>query len=282
MSRSPNARLAVDQFEILAERFKFTKTTAWHGIVWLLLSCDVWADGFKRLNQLRGNAGLPDVVVYRERNDFKIGARGPNLVVQRAQRLTDYIANELGIDPLSVCDHIGQYWRDPVIATMQPHNLVGHAFRSICLRTLEMFGDPEIRYDEEVDPSMEFPGHHFSTRSDDAKMDIVARRGRSTVALISVRWRFRHDRVDVVEEALAYGTAARRANAECSLYALVGEFAPNRLEKILSNCPPRKNPPLDACVHFAPELLRDGLGENGRLKELKSLAWLVDQTYQWR
>jgi hypothetical protein len=100
--------------------------------------------------------------------------------------------------------------------------------------------------------------------------------------VISVRWRFRHDRVDVVEEALAYGTAARRANPNCALYALVGEFAPNRLEKILSNCPPRKNPPLDACIHFAPELLSEGLGENGRLHELKSLTWLADESFNWR
>lgn len=282
MSRSPNARLAVDQYLILAERLKLTKQDAWHGIVWLLLSCDVWADGFKRLNQLRGNADLPDVVVYRERNDFKIGPRGPNLVVQRASQLTAYVASALGLEPSSVCDQIGAYWRDPLIAAMQPHNLVGHAFRSICLTILERFGDPAIKYDEEVDPSSEFPGHQFATRSEDAKIDIIARRGNSTVALISVRWRFRHDRVDVVEEALAYGTAARRANANCAFYALVGEFAPNRLEKILSNCPPRKNPPLDACVHFAPELLSHGLGENGRLRELKSLAWLADESFKWR
>jgi hypothetical protein len=282
VSRSPNARLAVDQFLILAERLKLTKLNAWHGIALLLLSCDVWADGFKRLKDLRGNAMIPDVVVYRERNDFKVGARGPNIVVQRARSLTAYIGHELGIPQGSVCEEIGQYWRDPVIATMQPHNLVGHAFRSICLTILEKFGDPEITYDEEVDPSTEFPGHHFSTRSDDAKIDIIARRGKATVAMISVRWRFRHDRVDVVEEALAYGTAARRANPDCALYALVGEFAPNRLEKILSNCPPRKNPPLDACIHFAPELLSQGLGENGRLTELKSLAWLADESFKWR
>ena len=164
---------------------------------------------------------------------------------------------------------------------MQPHNLVGHAFRSLCLTILEKFGDPDISYDEEVDPSTEFPGHHFSTRSDDAKIDIIAR-AEETVALISVRWRYRHDRVDVVEEALAYGTAARRANRNCALDALVGEFAPNRLEKILSNCPPRKNPPLDACIHSAPELLSHGLGENGRLAELKSLAWLADESFKWR
>ena len=87
MGRSPNAQLAVDQYRILADRFNWDRTTAWHGIVWLLMSCDVWSDGFRRLNTLTGKEKIPNVVVYRERNDYKVGFQGPNIVVRRAQQL---------------------------------------------------------------------------------------------------------------------------------------------------------------------------------------------------
>jgi hypothetical protein len=147
---------------------------------------------------------------------------------------------------------------------------------------LEQFGAPGITYAEEISPYDEFHGQHFTTRSRDPKLDIVARRGNVTVALISSRWRFRHDRVDVVEEAIAYATAARRHNPACRLYASVGEFAPNRLEKILSNCPPvQPHGALAAAVHFAPQLITAGLGENGRMANLKSLEWLIGETFLW-
>ncbi len=102
-------------------------------------------------------------------------------------------------------------------------------------------------------------------------------------SLISARWRFRHDRVDVPEEMLAYGPAARRTNPQCALYGLVGEFSPVRLEKILAHtAPAARNPILDAAVHFAPDLISKGLGENGRLRDLKSLEWLVEETFKWK
>ena len=163
------------------------------------------------------------------------------------------------------------------------HNgAAGHAFRSLTVHILEIFGDPDITYAEEISPYDEFPGQEFTTRSHDPKMDIVGRRGNVTVALISSRWRFRHDRVDVVEEAMAYVTAARRHNSSCRLYASVGEFAPNRLKKILDNCPPAQpHGPLTAAVHFAPQLITGGLEEDGRMAHLQSLDWLIGESFSW-
>ena len=105
----------------------------------------------------------------------------------------------------------------PNIADLQPHNLAGHAFRSLTVHILEIFGDKGTTYAEEVSPYVEFPGQHFGTRSRSPKIDIVARRGKVTAALISSRWRYRHDRVDVVEEATAYAPAACRHNPVCRL-----------------------------------------------------------------
>ncbi|MGB8411249.1 MAG: hypothetical protein WCE23_00330 [Candidatus Binatus sp.] len=274
LRRSPNAQRAVEMYNRLRTEAGWTKSNAWHGIARLLLACEVWEGGSWRPFQ--------DVVVYRERNDFKSGSRGPNAVLERAEHLTTYLAAGLNVSRAKLCSVIGQYWRDPDIAKFQPHNLVGHAFRSLIVTILETWGDSGITYEEEVGPHDEFPGYQFGTRSKRAKIDVIARRGDLTVALISARWRFRHDRVDVVEEALAYAPAAQRVNRNCKFYAVLGEFAPNRLEKVLTHCPPQPNPAISAAVHFAPQLITDGLGENGRLAALKSLEWLIDQTFNWR
>lgn len=274
MSRSENAQLAVALYETLRVREGLNKATAWRGIAELLLSCDVWLGSSWRK--------FHDVVVYREANDFKKGKQGPNAVLRRADDLSAFLASELGVSRAELCARIGQYWRHKKVRRMQPHNLVGHAFRSLIVTALQNYGCPDISYQEEVSPTEEFPGHQFTTRSEDAKIDIVARRGNRTVALMSCRWRFRHDRVDVVDEAMAYVPAARRQNKNCQFYAVIGEFAPNRLDKILSNSPPENpNGAVSAAVHFCPDLILKGLKENGRMNHLKSLEWLIDQTFSW-
>ena len=273
MPHSVNAQLAIDLYEDLRSRYGWNAASAWRGIGRLLLSCDIWQHGWQPFH---------DVVVYRETNDFKVGARGPNTVMRRAGTLTGFLAGELGVPRADLCGEIAAYWRHPGIAGLQPHNLAGHAFRSLTVHILETFGDKGITYAEEVNPYDEFPGQQFTTRSRNPKIDIVARRGDVTVALISSRWRYRHDRVDVVEEAMASAPAARRHNPGCRLYASVGEFAPNRLEKVLSNCPPAQpRGALTAAVHFAPQLITAGLGENGRLAHLHSLEWLIGETWSW-
>lgn len=284
MSRGLNAQLAVDEYLLLLQQKGWSKSDAWHGIALLLLSCDVWeSGGYRRLNTLRGHASVPDVVVYRERNDFKVSTKGkPNAVVQRAEQLSQYLAQQLGVPRTQLCNTIGTFYRTPIISQLQPHNIVGHSFRSICVEILKHFGDPGITYEEEVDPTSVFPGWQFSTRSRKAKLDIMARRNSVPVALISARWRLRHDRIDVPEEMRAYGPAARTANQNCALYGLVGEFAPDRLEKLLVHAPPTPNPILNGAVHFAPDLISKGLGLTGRLSQLKDLAWLIDQTFLWR
>ena len=277
MPRSPNAQIAVDLYNKLAASQGFTPTNAWHGIARLLLTTNVWRSG-------TGWQTFHDVVVYRESNDFRQTSGGaPNAVLRRAEGLTQYLAEQLNVPRASMCSHIGLYWQQPGIDTLQPHNLVGHAFRSLIVTILERFGDPGITYEEEVAPRDEFPGYHFQTRSLDAKLDIVARRDGHLVALLSTRWRYRHDRVDLIDEALAYAAPARRQNSNCRLYAVIGEFAPDRLHKVLANCPPAMpHAALSAAVHFAPELIWRGLRENGRTAALRCLEWLIRQTYEWQ
>ena len=71
-------------------------------------------------------------------------------------------------------------------------------------------------------------------------------------------------------------------NPGCRLYASVGEFSPNRLDKVLTNCPSAQpRGALTAAVHFAPQLITAGLGENGRMVHLRNLEWLIGETFSW-
>ena len=52
--------------------------------------------------------------------------------------------------------------------------------------------------------------------------------------------------------------------------------------RVLSNCPPAQpHGALTAAVHFAPQLITGGLGENGRMVHLQSLEWLIGETASW-
>lgn len=274
MARSANAQLAVDLYNDLHCHYNFTSATAWHGIARLLLTCEIYRVRWEPFH---------NVVTYIDSNRFKLGAAGPSSTLRKAERLSVYLSEQLGIDRTGLCDNIGLYWRAPAIRQLQPHNPVGHAFRSLVLTALQLFGDPDVTYEEEADPLKEFPGQVFTTRSKHPRIDIMARRDNRTVAILTVRWRVRHDRLDVIDEAMAYAPAARRHNPNCKVYPVLGEFDGGRLRKVLANCPPIfPNAALDAAVHFEPRLITKGLQENGTLDHLRSLAWLISETFNWR
>lgn len=274
MPRSKNAQLAVDLYNELQARYNWTAGTAWHGIALLLLSCEIYRREWETFK---------DVIVYVDSDRFTEGEKGPHVTMRRAEQLTAYLAEQLGIERQDLCRKIGLYWQHAKVRGVQPHNLVGNAFRSLIALTLQRFGDPGVTYEEEVSPHSEFPGHHFTTRSKRAKIDVIARRNNRTVAILSVRWRFRHDRLDVLDEALAYAPAVQRHNPNSHVYAVIGEFDGGRLRKVLDNCPPiHPHAALSAAVHFAPQLIREGLQENGTLKHLQSLEWLIGETFKWK
>ncbi len=274
MARSTNAQLAVDLYERLRTQYNWTASTAWHGIARLLLSCEIYRREWESFR---------NVVVYIDSNRFTVGAAGPHATLRRAEQLTEYLAAQLGIQRQGLCRSVGTYWRQPGIRALQPHNLVGNAYRSLVAAVLQRFGDPDLEYSEEVDPRSEFPGHAFPTRSKRARLDIVARRQNKTVALLTVRWRFRHDRLDVIDEAIAYAPALRRYNPNGKMYAVLGEFDGGRLRKVLANSEPiLSNAAISAAVHFAPQLIREGLQENDTLVHLRSLEWLIGETFGWK
>jgi hypothetical protein len=278
VARGKNAQIAVDYFNEIVRTDQLGPDTAWKAIAKLLLTCEVWEG--KRI----GWRPLYDrCIVFRESNDFHLSEDGAdNETVRLGKQLGEYLATQLGIPTEHICSTVGAYWRLPEIGKMQPHNLVGHAFRSMCVAYLERFGDPGISYEEEVSPHAEFPGFPLQGASPRAKIDVVARRGTQTVALMSSKWRYRHDRVEFIEEFMRYLIAAKRSNPNCELYALTGEFSPARLHKGLESCfPTSKHGPMSAIVHFAPELVWNGLAVNGRTAELRGLPYLAKASHEW-
>lgn len=241
----------------------------------MLLTCNVQDQG--------GNwRGFHNAIVFREANEFGMRQNGqPNSTLQKAQQLSAYLANSLGVPQAALCGSVGKYWSLPAIAGLQQHNLVGHAFRSLITTALQHYGDQGIRYDEEVPAADLFPGFPLHTRSQNPRVDIVAYRADRPVALLSARWRLRHDRIDLVDEALAYATPALRVYQGLPFYAVVGEFMPARVAKVLAHCPPQRGA-IAGCVHFNPDLLRVGLGVNGTIAALQDLTWLFQQSHHWR
>jgi hypothetical protein len=73
---------------------------------------------------------------------------------------------------------------------------------------LERYGNSAITYHEEVSAHNLFPGIPLPGASPNAKIDIVAMRGGVPVALLSSKWRYRHDRVEFIEEFNRYLMAA--------------------------------------------------------------------------
>ncbi len=273
MRRSPNAQLAVDLYNELQGRYSWNSESAWQGIARLLLSCEVYRTRWEPFH---------NVVTYVDSNRFTKGNERPHATLRRAEQLSSFLAAQLSVDRRELCENIGLYWRHSKIRQKQPHNLVGHAFRSLAMTVLSLFGDSGITYEEVVDPRAEFPGDSLATHSKNPKIDVIARRGNRTVATLAVSWRIRHNRLGILRDTLAYAPAVQRHNPNSKHYVILGEFDGGRLRKVLANCAPiLPHAAISAAVHFAPQLIREGLRENGTLEFLRSLAWLVGETFRW-
>lgn len=275
---NPNSELAVAMFRQLLDERRWPLQDAWLGIVSLLMTCETWVDG------RWVPVGSPPALVIMERSSYKLTKSGQeNATFGQARSVGHELARRLGVDVSELCGAIGIYFRNPAIASLQPNNPRGHAFRSLVSAMLDIFGDPALKIEEEVSPHDLFPGHEFSTRSESAKIDIVVSRGTKIVALATTRWTYRHDRVDILEEADSYMPAARRANPDCRFFGVTCEFMEARLEKVVkATAPARRNASVERLVHVCPELATDVLGRNGVLTNLWSLQELVLDSFNWR
>ena len=270
-----HAELAVALYQRLLADRAWSLDRSWLAIAMLLMTCDIWRDGEWRT--------FHDAPVLRESNDYRLTKRGtPNRALSEALQVKQRMAAELAIDPDGLCSEMGQFFRQPEINGLQPNNPRGHAFRSLVAETLARFGDPTLHVSEEVSPRDLFPGYDFGNRSKDARIDIVVTRGPRPVALITTRWTYRHDRVDIIDEARAYTPAARNLNRDCRFFGVTAEFGPARLKKVIGQTSPAmQNSAINRLVHLNPELPGKLISKNGNLRKMWSLEQMVQDSHNW-
>ena len=271
-----HAELAVELYQQLLTEHGWGLDQSWLAITMLLMTCNIWRDGEWR--------SLHSAPVLRESNDYRLTKGGaPNKALREALQVKERIATELAIDSDGLCSEIGKFFRHQDISGLQPNNPRGHAFRSLVAETLARFGDSTLDVVEEVSPRDLFPGFDFGNRSTDARIDIVVKRGPRPVALITTRWTYRHDRVDIIDEARAYMPAARNLNRDARFFGVTAEFGSARLKKVIGQTSPAmRNSAIDRLVHLNPELPGELIGKNGDLRMMWSLAQMVQDSDNWR
>ena len=270
-----NAELAIRLYGELLDDRGWGLDRAWVAISALLMTCDVW----------RGGDWYPlhDAPVLRESNVYGLTRTGdPNPALADALGVKERLANELGIPLDNLCDSVGRFFREAPLLGLQPNNPRGHAFRSLVSETLARFGDPALDVREEVAPGDVFPGFDRRAVGRDSRIDVVVRRDDRPVALITTHWTYRHTRVGMLRDGEAYTPAARQLNNNCRFFGVTAEFATARLKKVISETSPmRRNATIDRLVHLNPELPGDLIGRNGDLREMWSLAEMVEDSHNW-
>ena len=268
-----NAEKAVTLFKSRMESENRSLDQAWLTISELLMTCEIWAAG-KWLD-------FHNQLVLRESNDYKQNDFGvPNKALKESTLIGDYIAEKLNIPRPELCSKIGGFLKSLEI---QPNNPRGHAFRSLVAETLSTYGDISLTVQEEVDPHPLYPGFTFSLRSENPRIDIVVLRQKKIVALCSTRWTYRHDRVDMLEEAAAYMAAARRENPDCKFFGVTAELNPARLKKVVKQTSPlQRNAAMERLVHLHKALATTVIGHDGELNHLMDLSEWVRDSSRWR
>lgn len=248
---------------------------AWLAISRQLMTCEIWDELRKTWVQYYNQP------VLRERNDYKLLVNNsPNKALQESKLVGDYIAQKLNIPRQNLCSQLGVFMK---ALTIQPNNPRGHAFRSIIAETLARYGDPNIRVEEEVNPYTLFPSNHqFNLRSKNPRIDIVAYRNNFPVALCSTRWTYRHDRVDILEEARAYMSVAKNLYSNIHYFGITAEMQPARLKKVVDQTLPlNPSADVDYLVHMHAPLATTVVNHNGNLVHLLDLVDWVNGSHSW-
>lgn len=274
-----NAALAVQLFDQIMEQNGWGLDRAWLAIAKLLWSCQVWRDqGWRDLEFMP-----PGTPVLMESNNYKLTRTGePNSYMQNAIDVRNHISEILEVPPEALCDELGVYFRHRQVSDKQPNNIRGHAFRSLVANTLATYGDQELAIREEHNARDLFPGIPMGTRSQAPKIDITVSRNGLLVAIVSSRWTYRHDRVDMLDEAHSYVPPARRQNPRFGFYGVTAEFAEARLAKVIEQSEPEEPQGIvRRLVHLHSPLPTVVVGHNGILANMMDLAEFVRDSVNW-
>lgn len=273
-TNNKNAEAAVQAYNHDLTTNGWGLNEAWLAISRQLMTCEIWDDRQKTWLSFFNQP------VLLESNNYKLLANGsPNKALQEATLVGDYIAKEMNVPRQSLCSNLGIFMK---LLSIQPNNPRGHSFRSIIAETLAKFGDPKIITKEEVDPYVLFPGNQFVLRSKNPRIDIVAYRNNLPVALCSTRWTYRHDRVDLLEEARAYMSAAKKIYPNIHFFGIITEMNPARLKKVVTQTIPLvPSADIDRLVHLHKPLATTVVNHNGTLAYLQDLVDWVNSSHTW-
>ncbi len=195
--------------------------SAWLGVYEALLWYESMPDG----------EAFPHII---DSNRFR-RATGRNIWRERARAFESYFAARIGIRPSGLQSHTDQVMLHPEFRGLQRQNPLGIAFVGIIQHLLQRFGNPGITYRTEFPATDLFPGISLPGRSKAPQIDIAASRDNHLIAIISIKWSLRHDRMsDLVAECRAYKAAAVWTGS-LEYHVVTNEFDPARLVKALTD-----------------------------------------------
>ena len=205
----------------------------------------------------------------------------PKIWQQRAHAVSLYLAKQLNcsIDELPLKTDL--LMKQPDYIDMQRQNILGIAFIGLVKHVLEKFGGEDISYETEVEAATIFPGITFPGRSGTPRIDLLLKRDRIPVGIISSKWSLRHDRLnDITNECPIYSAAYERiyrgqSQSHLRYYVVTNEFDPSRLNKILDDtC-------INGVVHVHKNAVINVCGLDGRISRVIDLADFINQTSSW-
>ena len=253
-------------------------TTAWLGIYQTLL----W---YEPINFL-GFSELPHIIEADSLRPASPAKKSiwikPNVWQKRAQALSKYLAENLGVPINEIQNSVNLLMRQPDYERMQRQNPLGIAFAGIVKHILERFGSQEISYELEVEADSIFPGISFPGRSTTPRIDILGKHGDIPIVIITAKWSARHDRLnDITNECPVYKAGYARIfrqtrRDQLLYYAITNEYGPARLHKMLGDtC-------VDGVVHVHKPAVVNICCLDGRLNKLMDLADLINVTWSWK
>lgn len=186
---------------------------------------------------------------------------------RRAIDFEEYLADRLGCNPDEVHKYINLLFKQPEFEGLQGQNPRGIAFVGLIANGIEQFTDLKYKVRTEVDSATIFPGIVFPGRSKAASIDVLVEENRNPVAVVSIKWSVRHDRInDLTNECPAYKAAAQRlSRIDLKYYVVTNEFDRGRLDKILDDtC-------IDGVVHVDKNAVINVCEQNGKLNDLIDL-----------
>ena len=243
---------------------------AWLGIHQVLL----WYETLDRY----GISNLPHIIDAAKLKPGKSGSMGtsPNIWQRRAQAAEKYLADNFGCEAAQVHTFMDRLMRDPSYQGIQRQNPLGSAFPILISHVLQLLGKSDIQYEREVTAQAIFPGVVVPGRSDNVKIDIVARSNGRLRAIMSCKWSLRHDRLnDISNECPTYKQAASWTRSTIDYIVVTNEFDPARLNKLL------KDTCVDAVVHVHKPMLTSVCGLNSRINEMLDLTDLIKRSQNW-